>query len=166
MILDQDGNPIPEAPKPGEPDNLVDAMKVLNQHLTQLCEQIAHPRLAALGIPEWTARCWAHKLASNKSAPMLVVHAKVTAGAPPIAEGRDPVNVAQEHHGMFEMKELALPGGGERLVMLAVELVGMVIARAMNDLVDAGVLPPPEQVEVVDQAPDYGDPEAAPSEAP
>lgn len=148
-LVGPDGLPITNPSGVITRESLETAIKKLSGPLSELCEQIAHPRLQALGLPRWTARCWAHRRASSKDPePMLLVHCRVTAGADAL-EGRDPVDVTEQHHGGFALRELGKEGGGERLALMAIELIGVVVARAVMRLVDAGVVPPQPEPELV-----------------
>ncbi len=125
--------------------SLDEAVKKLTEPLTLLCEQIAHPRLKALGVPRWTARCWCHRRASSKDPqPMLIVHCRVTAGAD--VDGKA-VDITEQHHAAFALRELGKEDGGSRLAAMSVELVGLVVARAVMRLVDAGAVPPQPEAE-------------------
>lgn len=149
-IVDKDGNELSSTAAANPSGTLIRqpleaVIKALSGPLTTLCENIAHPRLAQLGLGEYTARCWAHKRASSKDPePVLIVHCRVTAGADVNSKR---VDVTEQHHATFALRELGKDGGGEMLATIACELIGIVVARTIMRLVDAGAIEAPPAAE-------------------
>jgi len=130
-LVGPDGEPV--NPSGAKPVTFDAALRKLNDMLAKHCEDVAIPRLQRVGIPRYTARCWARRRADAA----LNLYCRVTAGA---GEAKD---VTEHHHGSIALSELAKEGGGVQLVTLATELVHLVVARALMRLVDAGAIENP-----------------------